>query len=51
MDECQERFLVHFKDTTSHVMKNNLQNEHELLAMVNGALSHELRNPLNTICT
>ena len=58
IEEDGEKHLIQLVDMTEHMLlselKNNYQfnqfkSKNELLSMINACVSHELRNPLNSI--
>ena len=47
MDENE--VMISIVDVSHQVLRNNEKAHHELLAMINATVSHEIRNPLNSI--
>ena len=41
--------MVQFVDVTLNVERQNIKQHNELLNLINATVSHELRNPLNSI--
>ena len=41
--------MIQFIDCTSQVLYDQEKNHNELLMLVNATVSHELRNPLNSL--
>jgi signal transduction histidine kinase len=47
----EERILVQFIDISNEIMYEQVHAENEFLAITNATVSHELRNPLQSICS
>ena len=47
--ESENEIMVTLIDTTQEVLRQNEQAHNELMIMINATVSHELRNPLNSI--
>mmetsp|Transcript_38350 Transcript_38350/g.58435 ORF Transcript_38350/g.58435 Transcript_38350/m.58435 type:complete len:136 (-) Transcript_38350:81-488(-) len=47
--EGQDKVILQFKDITNDILQDQYKNENQLLEMINACVSHELRNPLNSI--
>ena len=45
----KNEIMVSLIDTSQEVMRMNEQAHNELMVMINATVSHELRNPLNSI--
>ena len=44
-----EKVIVQFVDCTYEVLQGHYKSKNVLLGMINACVSHELRNPLNSI--
>lgn len=47
----QKMWVLQIIDISSEVMYNIANGEKKLLALINATVSHEMRNPLNSIYT
>ena len=47
--ESENEVMVTLIDTSQEVLRQNEQAHNELMVMINATVSHELRNPLNSI--
>ena len=45
----QNTTMIQFVDITNSVMRDQVEKHNELLNLINATVSHELRNPLNSI--
>ena len=41
--------MIQFIEVTNSIQLNQIQQHNELLNLINATVSHELRNPLNSI--
>ena len=48
-EEEQNTKMVQFVDVSLNVERQNIKQHNELLNLINATVSHELRNPLNSI--
>ena len=48
-DANKDEIMVTFSDISQEIQKNKEKAHKELLIMINATLSHEIRNPLNSI--
>jgi len=48
-EEVSEEFLIQVIDISDKMLYNDAKAEQQFLEMINGAVSHELRNPLNSM--
>ena len=48
-DQNKDEIMVTISDTSQEIYKNKERAHKELLIMINATLSHEIRNPLNSI--
>jgi len=47
--EVSKQKIVQINDVSAHVMFNIAQGEKQLLSLINATVSHEMRNPINSI--
>ena len=47
--ENENEVMISFQDMSNEIKSNNEKAHNELLIMINATVSHELRNPLNSI--
>ena len=47
--ENENEVMISIIDNSDQVFRNNEKEHNELLVMINATVSHELRNPLNSI--
>jgi len=47
--DAKERTILQFINITADVLQDKVRSENQLLEMINACVSHELRNPLNSI--
>jgi signal transduction histidine kinase len=45
----EERTIVQFSDVSDSILYLEAKTQNEVLSMTNATVSHELRNPLNSI--
>ena len=45
----QERVMVHIIDVSDSILYDQSKEQNEMLSILNATVSHELRNPLNSI--
>ena len=45
----KEKVMLKFMDVSAEVYYDESKEQNELLALINATVSHELRNPLNSI--
>lgn len=48
-EDFSEEFLIQVIDISDKMLYNDAKAEQQFLEMINGAVSHELRNPLNSM--
>lgn len=48
-DQSNSKFMLNFHDISSKIMYDTTKAESELLTLINSTISHEMRNPLNSI--
>jgi signal transduction histidine kinase len=46
----EDTFMIQIVNITQTVNFKRTSKENELLALINATVSHEMRNPLNSIC-
>lgn len=46
---AQKEYLIQIIDISDKMLYNDAMAEQQFLEMINGAVSHELRNPLNSM--
>jgi signal transduction histidine kinase len=44
-----ETFMIKFKDVSANILYKKEKSHNELLNLINATVSHEMRNPLNSI--
>ena len=49
LDLTEQEYAVSLIDYSSHIVMENLSNEKKQMAYMNSTVSHEMRNPLNSI--
>ena len=47
--ENENEVMISIVDNSDQILRNNEKEHNELLVMINATVSHELRNPLNSI--
>jgi signal transduction histidine kinase len=46
----QNSFMIQISDVSTNILLNKQKSQNELLSLINATVSHEMRNPLNSIC-
>ena len=49
-EEETETFMIQIINITHSIQFKRTSRENELLSLINATVSHEMRNPLNSIC-
>lgn len=48
-DQSAQKFLIQIIDMSDKILYNEAKAEQSFLTLINAAISHELRNPLNSL--